>query len=398
MSQASNTSDQQNYGGLLGYFDPGVLASYQNQPDKYVVRDDDYDGQVQLADHYAMQLLDADIRGEGINVRFTFRRQRNGEDALVAFLPDLAKYSPSHIKRWQGFRISDPEWPDTEDQRFVSWKRRNLDAEWDVDNGEISQLEEVIGIINALTNEVVSLPLFKYEANPVLTYPSAENDHRYEDAHQELYRFLVDGLNKDGIKAIAEHRGLTIKIGSARTIDALKKALPDFPEESALWVALDNIAAQRRRASHSVRARAKSFSAKETFKEDLSQCLAGLEELLIHLEDVLHMSAQLASERQSTKRLLPLIVDPPEHHYSINRITEAVGKTIERVEVGTRKDYESTNASEAIIIHFTDGSIIGIETGSNAANLAWDRDDLAPNDFRVDFQIVVVPSPRDHSS
>jgi hypothetical protein len=198
-------------------------------------------------------------------------------------------------------------------------------------------------------------------------------------------------LDKDGIQAIAEHLGLSIKIGSDRTIAALKKALPDIPEESTLWIALDHISSQRRSAGHAVRERARSFPATETFRENVRQCLEGLAELLVHLEKVLGMSAQLASKRQSAKRYLPEIVAPPESHYAINRMRKAEGKTVERIEVGFRTDYDSCHGSEAIIIHFTDGSIIGIDTGSNAANLAWDRDDLAPNDFRVDFQVTVVP-------
>ena len=391
MSQASTTPDDHDYEQFLGYFEPGLLAYYREQSDKYVVRVDDYDGHVLLTDDYAMQLWEADRTEGRVDVRFTFRRQCNGEDALAAFLPDLLDKSASHVERWRGFLLSHPDWPETEDQRFTAWTRRYLEGEWDVDNGVLSRVQDTIGAINALTTEVVGQPVFKYETNSALEFPSAENDHRYEDAHQRLYGYVIDGLNKDGIKAAADHLGLSVQIGSDRTITALKKALPNFPNASALWVALENVSSQRRRAGHSVREPAKPFPATETFKEDVRQCLAGLTELLNHLEKVLGMSAELASKRQSAKRYLPEIVAPPESHYAINRMVRAEGKTIERIEVGFRKDSDYCHGSEAIIIHFTDGSIIGIDTGSNSANLASDRDDLAPDDFRVDFQVTVVP-------
>ena len=48
-----------------------------------------------------------------------------------------------------------------------------------------------------------------------------------------------------------------------------------------------------------------------------------------------------------------------------------------------------------MILHFTDGSSLGVETGSNAGNLASGREGLTPEDVHVDFILQWVPAPCD---
>ena len=47
--------------------------------------------------------------------------------------------------------------------------------------------------------------------------------------------------------------------------------------------------------------------------------------------------------------------------------------------------------SEVLIIHFTDGSILGIDTGSNIGNLCSEKPGLQPNEFHVDLNLQWVP-------
>jgi len=82
----------------------------------------------------------------------------------------------------------------------------------------------------------------------------------------------------------------------------------------------------------------------------------------------------------------------PEVQYSINQIRTIVGKTVEHVEYGFCQPIEGVHQSEAIILHFTDGSILGIDTGSNAANIASDYKGLNPEDFHTDFMLHWVPA------
>ena len=62
-----------------------------------------------------------------------------------------------------------------------------------------------------------------------------------------------------------------------------------------------------------------------------------------------------------------------------------------RVEYGIREPASSLHRSEVLIIHFPDGSILGIDTGSNVCNLSSEKPDLQPNDFHVDFFLQWVP-------
>ena len=67
------------------------------------------------------------------------------------------------------------------------------------------------------------------------------------------------------------------------------------------------------------------------------------------------------------------------------------GKTIEDVEVGFRKDIKGVHGSEVLIIHFADGSIMSLGTGSNVADLVSGESGLRPEDLHVRFEVVWVP-------
>ena len=67
------------------------------------------------------------------------------------------------------------------------------------------------------------------------------------------------------------------------------------------------------------------------------------------------------------------------------------GKTVERVEYGFREDIDGVHGSEVLVVHFTDGSIMSLDTGSNAWNLTDEYDGLHPEDFHVDFHVHWVP-------
>ncbi|OFW41086.1 MAG: hypothetical protein A3J28_15810 [Acidobacteria bacterium RIFCSPLOWO2_12_FULL_60_22] len=89
---------------------------------------------------------------------------------------------------------------------------------------------------------------------------------------------------------------------------------------------------------------------------------------------------------------LPKIGRPPEAHYSICQASQMVGKTVAKVEFGFRENIEGVHGSELLIVHFTDGSILSIDTGSNAGNLAHQHEGLKENDFHVDLSLHWVPA------
>jgi hypothetical protein len=68
------------------------------------------------------------------------------------------------------------------------------------------------------------------------------------------------------------------------------------------------------------------------------------------------------------------------------------GKTVERVEFGIREDIKGVHGSECMLVHFTDGTILGLETGSNVFNITSSREDLTPEQFQIDIALTWVPS------
>ena len=378
---------------VIGYFDRSVLASYKDAPEKYILETDNFEGQVRTTESYYRQLETAGDMSDYIDVRFGYRTLSNGQIAVAAFLPDLLRKSEGHVNRWAGFALKDPQWITGPDERYDSWVSRYIEGSWEVENGVRARLEGSVRAISGLTNEAVGKPLFKFADTPAPNFPSAENTHSYQDAHERLYGYIIDGLDKECIVRIAAHQGITINVSSDKTKAALAKALPTFPPGSALWVALEEISKHRRVAGHAVRDAAENFPAFKTFNDDMENCLSGLIELQAHLEGVLGMSSERASKRQSAKKYLPEIVRPAESHYAISRLPVVVGKTIERVEFGFRREAEGAHQSEAIILYFTDGSIIGIDTGSNICNLASEHEGLKPEDLHVDLNLQWVPPP-----
>lgn len=57
--------------------------------------------------------------------------------------------------------------------------------------------------INNFTNKRVGKLLYLHEIDLSIPFPNSENTHKYQDSHQELYRYVLDGLNKRCIEDIA---------------------------------------------------------------------------------------------------------------------------------------------------------------------------------------------------
>jgi hypothetical protein len=375
------------YDQYVEFFDQGVMADYLHQADRFLVETDHFEGH--LSSRYSEGSA---APSDPIDLRFGYRTLESGDLAIAAFRPDLYKKSPGHVQRWAAFRLAAPRWV-SPDERYSSWLRRYLDGDWGVENGPRAQAEALVGTINALTSEVVGAALFSSESTGALTFPLAANTHRYQDAHQILYGFLIDGLDKACIKHIGTKGGVSLKLDSDKTVTALKKLPSMPPDTSPLWEAFDVTSKQRRLAGHQVRPPAIRYPAFEQFSQDLKLWVAGLRELLVCLEKLLGMSGDMAERRQTAKQGLPVIDAPPQANYSICQISSIEGKTVASVQYGFKKRTPGVHLSEAMILHFTDGSTLGIYTGSNAYNLAIDHG-LDPEDFHVDFMLQWVPATR----
>jgi hypothetical protein len=269
---------------------------------------------------------------------------------------------------------------------------RYLEGSWDVDNGPRHYLEQTMNTINGLTGELVGCPLYKHVIDESLSYPAAQNTHRYQDAHKELYGFFIDGIDKQCISKLAGVLNTDIKVGDKNTIKAITDLFPELRAPSAFDSAASLVSQQRRLASHGVRPAAETFSAFSTFTNDLLLCLQALSDLLSILERAFGIDGESAYERQRAQKMLPRIDRPSEPHFSIVQASRMVGKTIEKAEYGFREEIKGVHGSEALIVYFTDGSIIGFATGSNVGNIANDANGLHPENFHVRFALNWVPA------
>jgi hypothetical protein len=145
---------------------------------------------------------------------------------------------------------------------------------------------------------------------------------------------------------------------------------------------------QRRMASRKERPPALPHKAFEAFTGDLERCVRALAVLMKILEQELSMDAVAGTDRQDAIDRLPKIVLPPEATYSVNSANAMVGKTVERVECGLRQGIPGVHQSEVSIVYFTDGSVMSVDTGSNASHILTDG---AVEVLNVDLHVAWVP-------
>ena len=88
----------------------------------------------------------------------------------------------------------------------------------------------------------------------------------------------------------------------------------------------------------------------------------------------------------------PKLSGPPRPEFKPAELKKAEGKTIDRIEFGEVESYPELHESEAMIIHFTDGSALAIHIGSNAGNLTQDLENFRPQDMHTDLMVTWAPS------
>ncbi len=91
----------------------------------------------------------------------------------------------------------------------------------------------------------------------------------------------------------------------------------------------------------------------------------------------------------------PKIIGPPSPENKLQTVLEAVGKTVAAIEYGEVESRGGTHAAEAVVLHFTDGTALSIEIGSNARDLSAARD-LTPPDVHTDLMPFWTHRARPH--
>ncbi len=122
--------------GLIGFFDQQVLAAYRNDPHKYEITSDNFEGTITVTDEYYRELEAVEGTKEYLNIRFGYRTLIDGNLTLVVWLPDLLEKSKHHAAKWAAFHINTEDWMEP-DERFENWVRRYIEGSWDVDNGPL---------------------------------------------------------------------------------------------------------------------------------------------------------------------------------------------------------------------------------------------------------------------
>lgn len=85
----------------------------------------------------------------------------------------------------------------------------------------------------------------------------------------------------------------------------------------------------------------------------------------------------------------PKITGPPMPEHKADELKQAEGKTIAAVEYGVVEGLPDwVHEGEAMVLHFTDGTALSIEIGSNAKNLSDEHPNLKPEDFHTDLMPI----------
>ena len=369
---------------LLLPFHRTVLCHYRVSPDLYCLEEDDMGGCLKTIHDGESEAGHDQPSRPWFQVRFGFRRLKDGRVCVAAFGPDVEKLPDQDRLIWHGHLIENPQFTES-DPAFERWAERYLNGSWGVEDGPKSQTEQLVRLIRALTRFKLGIPLLRFHGNPLVNYPVAENTDAYAKAHLELYRLLVDGLDKDALKDLAVRLKSTLK-DPARTMSSLKEILPSalIPK---IHMPLKKCYDERQK-NHGVPDRpASSFPAFDEFHKDLEKIAAGLAELIKWLESTLGADAKACLKRENAMSVFPKFIGPPRPDSKLADLQQARSKTVRDVEFG-----ETENHSEAIVLHFTDGSSIAIQVGSNAGDLATDFEGLRTEDFETDLMVFWAPT------
>ena len=379
---------------LIGFFEADVLSLYKNNPHKYDLGTDNFHGILKTTSTYFEELRLSERLHESIYIHFTYHSKKDGTSCIAVSLLDFKKTPEAEQRKWHPFMI-DRSLLSPEDERFERWYDRYFQANIDGPMGTKAQLWSIIGKIDACCKTLVCEPLYMEGSNVSIDYPISQNSHAYEDAHKNLYGFLIDSLSKKCLLAFAVLRNKAIpQPENMRSKTLLRHVFDELDKHSKLHTLLSKVSEQRGRSSHGVRDPAIERDAFEDFNRDLEVATEGYEELLSLIESEFSVSADHELRRHEIMAGLPKLDEDKviEPNFSICQATRMEGKTVEKVWFGMLEDSEGRHQSETLRVQFTDGEILAIDAGSNIKNII-DMATTKPNELVVDFILTWVPAP-----
>jgi hypothetical protein len=368
------------------YFAENALGSYILEPEKYTVVTNGYEGSISITESFYSDIEKQNDFKSSINLRFGYRKLNNGGKAIVVMRHHFSQLSDLQKQRFLGFHLNQASFLDDDDV-FDTWVKRYIEGSWDIENGGLSQVEELMKLINAVTKTSVDEDFYAEIFHDEVRYPIGENTHAYEDAHGELYRYLIDSINKDCIVALAKYLKAGGNYESDNTINAIKKLFPKL-DGRLFDQAMGTVSRNRRPSAHKPRPKAEKYPAHSQFESDLSICAEGLKELQATLSTATGLDPEKCFAHLQQKKYFPKMVKSQMNDVTAKRIQKMVGKTIASIEFGYRNKIEGVHGSDLVICHFTDGSSAAIDTGSNAGHFE-DRG-VRADEFHADFMIAWI--------
>ncbi len=103
-----NMSELKSIDKYLGYYDQQVLAAYRNEPHKYKIESDYFEGELALSMNTITNWKVQGKSSEVVSIRFGYRTLRDGNLAIVAWLPDLFNKSNAHVQKWSAISFEKP--------------------------------------------------------------------------------------------------------------------------------------------------------------------------------------------------------------------------------------------------------------------------------------------------
>ena len=377
----------------LVFFDATVLSAYHVEPDKYEITAREFEGTLQTTDDYTEKCIDSGRGNDILSLNYGIAKLLDGRKAIVLPAYQVNRLEEPHASKWRGFYIPDAQ-PDPDDPLLSQWQKRYLEGDWSIEDDALSQVSQLLESINSMTEVSVGLPLYSSIFKNEVNFPVGQNTHQYQDAHRELYRYLIDGLNKDCIKALADLLGRQIKIDNDNTRKALGKLFPSLEvgNKAVFDNAMEKISSNRRPSTHQARDKAVHFNAHDAFAVDLQECKAALEMLQGILQTETGFNPEKTLSYVRRRVFFPKLGEKSDPTYLINELRKMKGKTIDKVEYGYEDKGGEGHLTEMMVLYFTDGTSVGITTGSNSETLCTEENELQPSDFHVDLDVQWLES------